>query len=247
MGPNVAPLVLGFAAVGLLMLLVGGIVFFRRLLGRIRLRSRSTSSPRYDGWLADQEWMSRPQGARGERAEQTEAPKTQVGEHERIAGRKDSPALEGAQHRVEELLAEAAEQGASVLRESEAEAERRAKEMLADAERRCEILLREREAEAEGKAAEITQGAWKQARKLLEKAEHDAKEIAATAERERARLVDALARERALVEETRTRLSAFLVDVLDEVEGVPPASQPPTNVRDLGEAREIRTSAGGDS
>jgi len=48
------------------------------------------------------------------------------------------------------------------------------------------------------------------------------------------------------VEETRTRLSTFLVDVLEEVEGAPAASEGLANVRDLSEARGVRTSAGAD-
>jgi hypothetical protein len=50
-----------------------------------------------------------------------------------------------------------------------------------------------------------------------------------------------LARERSAFEEERTRLSGFLVDVLEEVDGAPAAS-----VRDLDEARSARISAGSD-
>ena len=55
-----------------------------------------------------------------------------------------------------------------------------------------------------------------------------------------------LAQERSVLEETRTRLSGFLTDVLEEVEGPPASSDGPAAVRDLDEALAVRTSGGAD-
>ena len=220
----------------------------RRVFDRVRRGSRGSWSAVHDGWLADREWMSRGHDVHDEGEEASVGPEPEVGSPEDVAdAARTRPCSKRLSAEQQEILAGAAERAASVLRESEAEAERRAQEVLANAERRHESLLREGAAEAERRASEITEAAWKQARKLVEKAELDAREIVAAAERERGRLVDDLARERALVEETRTRLSTFLVDVLEEVDGAPAPGSTSTNVRDLTEAREMRTSAGGDA
>jgi hypothetical protein len=55
-----------------------------------------------------------------------------------------------------------------------------------------------------------------------------------------------MARERSVLEETRTRLSAFLAEALREVEAAPAAGESKgRNVRDLDEVRAVRTSARG--
>jgi hypothetical protein len=127
------------------------------------------------------------------------------------------------------------------------ETHREAKELLAEDERHREELLRASEAEALRRAGTITEIAQHKAQQRLEEAEIEARQIVTAAVRERTRLLKELERERAVVEETRTRLSSFLVDVLEEVDGAPGASEPPANVRDLNEARGARTSsAGGD-
>jgi len=246
MSQDLAPLLVGFAAVGLLIFLIAAIAAVRRLFLRVRLRPRSHAGHGDDGWAAGRDWVSERRGRVHEVADTIVPRDMQATEQEQEAAREESAAIEGAERRVEEMLAAAAQQAESHLRESTAEATRTAQELIAAAERRSEALLGEAQTRAEREAQETTQGAWKQARKLLEKAELEAGEIVAAAERERGRLVDELARERALVEETRTRLSGFLVDVLEEVDGTSAPGHESTNVMDLNEAREIRTSAAAD-
>ena len=97
------------------------------------------------------------------------------------------------------------------------------------------------EAEAERRAAEVTDAARRQAQQLLEDAQLQAARILADARHERTLLVEDLERERSVLEETRTRLSGFLTNALEEV-----AVAPAANVRDLHEARAVRTSTGAD-
>jgi cell division septum initiation protein DivIVA len=118
----------------------------------------------------------------------------------------------------------------------------RAEQLLVTAERQSEALRRESEAEAE----RITEEARHQVRDLLEEAELEAKRIVDAADQERAGLLSELAQERSILEETRTRLTGFLADALEEVEGTPAASPGPSNVHDLGEALRLRTSSGAD-
>lgn len=245
MSSNLAPLLVGLAVVGLSIVVIGGIHAMRRLLGRVRSGSRGSWSAGYDGWLADQEWMSHGHHVKDERKAAPGRPELELGSPEDGAELPHLSVLEEAERRAQEILAPAADRAAGVLHESEAEAQRRAEEVLVNAE----SPLREGVAEAERRANEVTQAASTQARKLVEEAELEARAIVAAAERERGRLVDDLARQRAVVEETRTRLSTFLIDVLEEVDGVPapaPDSRS-TNIRDLTQARERRTSAGGDA
>jgi len=222
MSSDVAPLLIGFAAVGMLLILIGIVLATRGLFERIRLRPRRRSGGGPEGWGTSQEWVYRSRAPREGRA-QLPHPTSKA---EATAG---GPT---ADH-----------QGSPAAIE---EAQRRAEEMLAAAERGSESLRRESQEEVEHRAVEITEDARRQARELLEAAELEAKEIVVAAGQERARLLNELARERAVVEETRTRLSTFLVDVLEEVEGPPAASEGPANVRDLSEARGVRTSAGAD-
>jgi hypothetical protein len=251
MGSDVAPLLIGFAAAGVLLVLVGLVLAARHLFERRRLRPRHRATSG-EGRGTSQEWV--------------------YGRHAPREGQPDSfgrpsdveAAVEEGERKAEETLAAAERQSEDLRRESEAEAERtaveitenarrQARELLENAEveageivtaaeRQSENLRRESEAEAERTAVEITEIARGQARELLEEAELEANGILAHAGQERARLLNELARERALVVETRMRLSSFLVDVLEEVEGA--VSEGAANVRDLNEARGAKTSAG---
>ena len=126
------------------------------------------------------------------------------------------------------------------------EATRKAEELFFAAEQRREEHRHRSEAKAERKAADITDHARRRANELLEEAKVEAERIIAVAGQERARLVAKLADERSILEETRTRLSGFLTDVLDEVGAASTTVEEPANVRDLDEARSVRTSARAD-
>jgi dsDNA-specific endonuclease/ATPase MutS2 len=112
---------------------------------------------------------------------------------------------------------------------------------VAEAARIIADARNEREAAIERKAAEVTAGARQQAQEMLEHAEAEAASIIADARNERTRLVEELARERSVLEQTRTRLSGFLTDALEEVEGATERGGAP-NVQNLDEARAVRTS-----
>ena len=115
-----------------------------------------------------------------------------------------------------------------------------AEELIADAEKRREVLLRHGEAEAE----RTTEEARRQAKELLAEAELEARRIVDAAQRERAELRSEFAQKLAVLEETRTRLSGLLADVLDEVEGAPVATNDAdANGRQLDEALRARASA----
>jgi hypothetical protein len=78
---------------------------------------------------------------------------------------------------------------------------------------------------------------------VLEEAELEAKRIVVLAEQERAGLVNDLARERSVLEETRMRLSGFLADALEEVEGAPVVGNGPAVVRDLDDVQGMTSAA----
>ena len=122
------------------------------------------------------------------------------------------------------------------------EAAHEAEKLLVAAERRRDELLRESEIDAAHSAAEITADAHRQAQARLEEAELEAKRIVEDATRERSRLVDALAQERAVFEETRLMLAKFLADALEEVDGGPAASEAGAKARDVEHALNERTS-----
>jgi cell division septum initiation protein DivIVA len=86
------------------------------------------------------------------------------------------------------------------------EAEHRAEELLADAERECASLVRKAEAEAERRAAEITEDAQRRAREQLERAELESRAIVVDTGRERARILSELEHERSLLEQERMKL-----------------------------------------
>ena len=149
MSSEVAPLLIGFAATGLLLVVLGIVVATRRLLERIRLRPERhwSLSGGSGGWATSQEWVYRPRVPREVRAEPPGATsKAEASVGEPSAGRQGSLAVVD-------------------------EARRRADVMLAAAERRCERLLRESEVEAERRAGEIIEDAWRQAGELLDEAE----------------------------------------------------------------------------
>jgi F0F1-type ATP synthase membrane subunit b/b' len=222
MSSDLTPLLIGFATVGLFLILIGMTLTMRRLFQRARLRGRRHAFQSGEGWATDHEWVYRP---RAQRERQEEPPESA------------SPAE-----------ASSSEAGLD-LKDTHGgldEAHREAEELLAAAKRQSEELLQASEAEARHRAGTITEIAQRQAQERLDEAEVEARRVVTAAIREHARLLEELARERAVVEETRTRLSSFLVDVLEEVESVPATGEPPGNVRDLNEARGVRTSAGGD-
>ena len=192
-----------------------------------------------------------------------------VREAEAEAQRKAAEITEGAQRRAREQLEQAEleakrivdntgperalllsqlEQERSLLEEARTklgslaaiqEATRTAEALLVVAEQRRVDVLSASEAEAERRAAEVTDAARRQAQQLLEDAQFQAARILADARHERTLLVEGL--ERSVLEDTRTRLSGFLTNALEEV-----AVAPAANVRDLHEARAVRTSTGAD-
>jgi hypothetical protein len=89
-------------------------------------------------------------------------------------------------------------------------------------------------------AAAILRHAEMEAAAIVKRAEQRAHEILAAAEAERTRLEQEAARQRALAAEERTKLTAFLSEVLEEVQhgGI-------GTVRDLSKLRELKKRAGG--
>ena len=85
-------------------------------------------------------------------------------------------------------------------------------------------------------ATAILQDAEAKAASILEQAQEKADEIVAAAEAAKVQLEQEVARDRALAVEERTKLTAFLSNVLDEVQraGVP------ANVRSLSELRKLK-------
>jgi vacuolar-type H+-ATPase subunit H len=245
MGPNIAPLLIGLAAMGAALVVVGAVIAVRRLFQRIRLRPRRDTTHASDGWLADHEWPTPSQGTGDPGAAEAARSAPTSSQPQPFADRREGATVDVAERRAEAILHAAMQEADRLLREGRLEAEREAQDTLAAAEARGESLLRESEAEGDRRARAIIESAMTQARDLVDKANQAAGGIMADAHRERARLVDDLRRERARVEETRSRLSTFLVDVLDEVH-TPRSARPATNVRDISEAREGRTTAAGD-
>ena len=147
MRSEVAPLLIGFAAAGMLLVVIGIVLAVRRLSERVRLRSRRPRSGESEGWATSQDWVYRTRVPREVRAKPP-------GPRSKAKASFGEPSAD--------------RQGSLVAVE---EARRRAEAMLAAAERRCERLLRESEAEAERRAGEIIEDARTQARELLEDAE----------------------------------------------------------------------------
>jgi len=87
------------------------------------------------------------------------------------------------------------------------------------------------------------EAARRTAEAVLEDAQRRADRIIAEAERERAHLHLDLARQHAVVEETRRKLAAVLLDILEEVERTPGELR--SNVHDLSEARTSKSAAAG--
>ena len=130
MSPEFAPLLIGFAASGMLLVVIGIVLAIRRLLERSRLRSEPRRSRGYEGWATSQEWVYRP----------------------RVPGqvREGSlAAVEEARRKADVMLADAERRSQRLLRESEAEAERRAGEIIEDAWKQAGELLVEAEFEVE--------------------------------------------------------------------------------------------------
>ena len=85
-----------------------------------------------------------------------------------------------------------------------------------------------------------------QAHDVLEEADLEAKAIVAAAQAERTERLTELARDLAAIEETRTKLSRFLTDVLEEIDDTRSADGSRDNVHQLGEARDMKTAASAD-
>ena len=118
-------------------------------------------------------------------------------------------------------------------------------ELLIAAERRREELLRASEAEAERKARRDHRRRPSSGRgSARAKPSSRRRRSSLPPAEERAQLVQALARERSVQENTRARLSAFLNAMLAEVEAAAPETREgQANVRDLDEVRAERKSA----
>jgi hypothetical protein len=120
MSSDIAPLLVGFAVVGLLLVLIGIVLVVRRLAERMRMRHRERRPGTLEGGAASQDWMYRPR-ARGERqpepsAAQPTATDDGAGgpstDRQQAARRRDSEAeaeriTEEAHRRARELLEEA--------------------------------------------------------------------------------------------------------------------------------------------
>jgi hypothetical protein len=310
---DVAPSLIGFAAAGLLLTVIGVTLGARRLLDRARLRRRSRG-PKPEGWETSQDWVYRPRasghpGTDASRANtysgtdgsdsgvardvvaptaQTPAPPgddspeaeqraTRTVEHARRLARR---LIEETQLELREMATAAEREREDLRRRCEAEAKEEADAVVEEARRRAaeiqesaelqanrmaaasaqahlDELRRETLAEVEQQAAAIVEAAQKRAEEVGQDAARDAQEIVATAERERARLLDELAHERAVAAETRRRFSSFLHDVLDEVETDPRHDLDATTslsspsaarlrIRAVSEAHGMTSSAGAD-
>jgi hypothetical protein len=86
----------------------------------------------------------------------------------------------------------------------------------------------------------------RQTQEVLEEADLEAKAIVAAAQAERTERLTELARDLAAIEETRTKLSRFLTDVLEEIDDTRSADGSRDNVHQLGEARDMKTAASAD-
>ena len=116
------------------------------------------------------------------------------------------------------------------------EAELKAREIVAAAELERERLLGEARASVERANAELTE-ARQEADTIVKEAEQKTRDLLAAASRAQAQLNQAVAREQALVEEKR-RLSELVFGMLKELDRT--SGLESANVRDLGEARELR-------
>lgn len=138
MSPEVAPLLVGFAAAGMLLIAIGIVLAVRRQLERMRLRPQWRPSRVSEGWATSQEWVYRPRVPREVRAEPLD-PERQG----------SLAAVDEARRKADVMLADAERRCERLLRESEAEAERRADEIIEDALRQAGELLEEVELEVE--------------------------------------------------------------------------------------------------
>jgi hypothetical protein len=131
-----------------------------------------------------------------------------------------------------------AEQAASaIVREAEA----RAHEIIGEAEA-LRLRVAEEKKIREAEAVAIVKEAEAKVAGLVEQGEEKVREMLAVAEAAQLRVEEDSARERKLVVEERRKLSAFLSDVLREVQRGGIQGQ---NVRDLTELRELKERAGG--
>jgi cell division septum initiation protein DivIVA len=187
---------------------------------------------------AEAEGQRLAEDARRRAAEELDAARLEARRIVDDADQERARLLGGVEH--ERALAEATHGKLRSLAAIE-EATRTAETLLMVAEQRRVDLLSESEAAAERKAAEVAARARQQAQEMLEHAQAQAAGIIAAAQDERTRLVEELARERSVLEQTRTRLSGFLTDALEEVEAATETDGAP-NVQNLDDARAVRTS-----
>lgn len=151
MSSEVAPLLIGFAAAGMLLVVIGIVLAARRLYEQLRLRSARLRSRESEGWATRQEWIYRPRVPREARSEPLDpTSKAEAGFGDPSADRQSSlDAVEEARRKAELMLAATERRCDRLLRESEAEAERRADEIIEDALRQASELLGEVELEVE--------------------------------------------------------------------------------------------------
>lgn len=241
MTSGVTPLLIGFAAIGLLLIPIGMFFAVRRLFERVRLRPRRGAGRGSDGQGTDQDWVYRPR-TQGQARAEPPGSKARTGTASPSPEPPDDPALHRsslARRRTTLHFGSSSANAPSVLRE-EGEPPHGATDLPAE-EQHTDPLLPESRSNLVRSADAVTDDTQRQVRAVLEKAEFEAQAVVAAARDERTRILRELARECAAVEETRTKLSGFLTGVLDEIDATPSVHEPSADVHDLSEARDMKT------
>ena len=246
MNSGVAPLLIGFAAIGVLLIPIGMFFAARRLFERMRLRPRRGEGRGSEGQGADQGWVYRPR-AQGDAGAEPPSSKARTGTGDPSPERQDDPALLRASLARRRTTLHFGSSSANVprVRWEEDEPPHGAKDLPA-VEQHRDAPLPEGPSNLVRSADVITDDTQRQAREVLEKAELEAQAVVAAAHDERTRILGELARECAAVEETRTKLSGFLAGVLDEIDATPSVHEPSADVHVLSEARDMKTAARAD-
>ena len=125
MSSDVAPLLVGFAVVGLLLVLIGTILAIRRLVERMRLRPRERQT-RTQGGAASQEWVYRPRAGREGRAEPSggRTIATDGGARSSSADRRPEALRRESEVEAELITEDARRQARELLEEAKLEANR---------------------------------------------------------------------------------------------------------------------------